>query len=54
MIAPDILMRPIPGAPPAGILRMSKSAPRGFVRQRVPATESIAVVDVRHLVRNAG
>ncbi len=43
-IAPDFLMRPFPGAPPVGILWMSKSAPGGFVRLRVPANESIVVL----------
>ena len=48
MIAPDFLMCALHGAHPAGDLRSSKSVPDRFVRQRVPATESIAVVDAPH------
>ena len=46
MIAPDFLMCAFHGAHPAGDLRSSKSVPDKFVRQRVPATESIAVAMV--------
>ena len=43
MIAPDFLMCAFHGAHPAGDLRLSKSVPDIFVRQRVPATESIVI-----------
>ena len=46
-------MRPFPGAPPVGILWMSKSAPGGFVRQRALTTESIVIHKVEGQIGRA-